>query len=294
MVPKKLLLDTDPAIGVAFRDVDDALAILLAMASPELELSGITINFGNVAAEKGFPIANEVVGLTDADVPVLFGSTSRKDLGVRNPAVDHLIETVREHPGEISLVAIAPLTNVATAMMLDDTFAENLGELIVMGGATDFAFFASVGELNFHLDGQAAATVMRAPCPKTLITMDLCSQAVFTKRHLGMLQRSDSKVSRYLAKRIPHWLTVSRILFRGGGFYPWDPIAVACALDPSLVDEKYFTFDVQERGLRSGRILNLREEVGPGAVGGKPAINIPQTLDGDRFMQLLMDRLLAL
>ncbi len=142
MEPKRVIVDTDPAIGVRFRDLDDGLAILMLLSSPETTLEGITVNFGNVGASKGFQVAHEVLQLVGSNVPVYQGAASRHDCGNINPAVDYLIETVRANPGEITLLAIAPLTNVATAMMFDPDFADNLKELVIMGGTFNFPFFS--------------------------------------------------------------------------------------------------------------------------------------------------------
>ncbi len=294
MKRKKIIIDTDPAIGVFLRDVDDALAILLAIASPEIELEGITINFGNVPSEKGYTVGKQILAVAGVDIPIIPGAASRKLLGRPTPAVEHLIQTVNRHPGEITLVAVAPLTNVASAMMLDNTFAGNLNELIVMGGAVNFKFFSTFGELNFHLDGQAASIVMAAPCHKTLLTMDLCSQAVFTRSHLAQLKGNKTAVSQFLARNIPSWLTLNRIVFRKGGFFPWDPIAVACAINPDLTDKKHFTFDVQAQGIRSGRIYNLKEQAAQDDTANRYPVNIPQRLDSKHFMKMLLDHLLSL
>jgi inosine-uridine nucleoside N-ribohydrolase len=160
---KRVLIDADPATGIKFRDVDDGLAFLLLMSSPQIHIEGITINFGNVKAPVGFTVAKKVLDVAERDVPVHMGAQSKNDLGKLNRAVEFLLEIVSKNPGEISLLALAPCTNVATAMMLDNSFAGNLKELVVMGGSINFRPFSYFGEFNFHLDGKAASVVMSAP-----------------------------------------------------------------------------------------------------------------------------------
>jgi len=145
----RVLIDTDPAIGVRFKDIDDGLALLFLIASSAVSIDGITINFGNVSANKGYLVAKKLLKLAKVDFPIFKGAESRNDLGKRNPAVDFLIETVRKNPKEITLLALAPLTNIATAMMLDNSFALNLKNLIIMGGALHFRPFSFFGEFNF-------------------------------------------------------------------------------------------------------------------------------------------------
>ena len=194
MTKKRVLIDADPATGIKFRDVDDGLAFLLLMASPQIHVEGITINFGNVKAPVGFAVAKKVLDVAGMDVPVYMGAESKNDLGKPNQAVEFLLEIVRKNPGEMSLLTLAPCTNVATAMMMDRSFAVNLKELVVMGGSINFRPFSYFGEFNFHLDGKAASVVMSAPVPKTLITMDVCAQAVFRQEHLERIQGHNSRV----------------------------------------------------------------------------------------------------
>lgn len=291
---KRIWLDTDPAIGVRYRDLDDGLAILLLLASPEVSLEGISINFGNVNADRGFKVAKEVLGVAGAEVGVFKGAHARDELGRTSPAVEALIKRVKDNPGEISLLAVAPLTNVATAMMLDPNFARNLRELVIMGGSLRFWPLSFFGEFNFHLGGRATEVVISAPIPKTIITMDLCKQAVFREEHLDRIRAGQSKVARYLAEAIPSWLRFNRMVFRQEGFYPWDPIAAACLLDASLFDTRFCSFQVVPEGWRRGRIINLEPCNGPETKDGMIPVNMPGKIDAGRFLDLLLQRLLSL
>ena len=289
MTEKRVLIDADPATGIKFRDVDDGLAFLLLMASPQIHVEGITINFGNVKAPVGFAVAKKVLEVAGMNVPVYMGAKSKNDLGKPNQAVEFLLETVRKNPGEISLLAIAPCTNVATAVMMDSSFAGNLKELVVMGGSINFRPFSYFGEFNFHLDGKAASVVISAPVPKTLITMDVCAQAVFRQEHLEMIQGHNSRVTRYLSEVIPHWLNLNKkIFFRKKGFFPWDVVAAAYIIDPSLFDENSYTLKIQPEGMRAGCIQNLAKCDGVRITEGHGTVNIPIRLDSERFMEMFL------
>ncbi len=292
---KRLLIDTDPNIYERRRDIDDALAILFSIASPELEVEGITINFGNVKAPSGYRAARDLLEAVNADVPVFEGAASSQDLGKRNEAADFLTSTVRDNPGEISLLALAPLTNIATACILDEGFASGLRELVVMGGTLDFWIFKYLGEFNFHQDATAAAAVMSQSVGKTLITMDVCSQAVFRQEHLDRIAAAGSEVSRLCAGFIEPWLKLNRrIFFRKKGFFPWDVVATSYLVDPSLFEDTPRTFDVVEEGSRRGRLVNVRKAGGFHASNGRRPVNLPLRLDGERFMDLFLERLLRL
>ena len=107
MLAKQVLIDSDPATGERNRDVDDGLAFLVLLASPNIKVRGITINFGNVGADIGYDVAKNLIAMVGADVPVYKGAETKTDLGQRNRAVDYLIETVQMSPGEISLLALS-------------------------------------------------------------------------------------------------------------------------------------------------------------------------------------------
>jgi purine nucleosidase len=289
----RVLVDTDPNMWVPRRDIDDALALLFLLASPEVEIEGITVNFGNVNAAVGYAAARELLDRVEPSVPLFMGAKSKQDLRKKNEAVDFLIQAVKDNPREITLLALAPLTNVAGAMLLDHTFAQNLGGLIVMGGAFHFPFFSFFGEFNFHCDGRAASTVLSASVSKTMITMDLCSQSVFTQQHLHLLKESDGEMARYILRFVEPWLSLNRkIFFRKKGFFPWDVVAAAYVVDPSLFDSKHRTFFVRETGVRRGSLIPQSSSAGRQSAQAACNADVPESLRVDRFMDLFLSRLL--
>jgi purine nucleosidase len=289
MDEKRVLIDADPATGVKFRDVDDGLAILFLLSFPQIHIEGITVNFGNVKAPVGFGIAKKVLDVAGKDIPVYMGAESRNELGKPNRAVDFMLERVNKNPGEITLLALAPCTNLASAMMLDTGFASKLKELVVMGGSINFKPFSFFGEFNFHLDGRAASFVLSAPVPKTLITMDVCSHAVFREEHLKNIQAKDTKVAKYLSEVIPHWLNLNRmIFFRKKGFFPWDVVAAAYVVDPTLFDENQYCIKIQDGGICSGKIISLEKAYNAMGADKNPPVNIPLHLASARFMEMFI------
>jgi purine nucleosidase len=294
MKKKRVIIDVDPGIGVPLRDIDDALAIFLLLASPGIALEAVTVNFGNVPADKGFAVAREVLDTAGADIPLYMGAASRDELGRPSPAAMRMIEIVRKNPGKITLLAVAPLTNVATAMLMDKHFAPSLGGLVVMGGSLRLRPFCWTGEFNFHCDAKAAEIVLKAPVEKTIIMQDVCAQAVFTPAHLELLRGSDRTVARYCAGRIPSWLLVNRLFFRKGGFFPWDVVAAAHVINSGLFDRNPATFSVQTEGLRRGRVLDFRRQEPAAGKRTIDTMNVPLRLDGGRFMDMFLDGLMNL
>lgn len=295
MKKKRILVDTDPNLWVPRRDIDDALALLFLTASPEVQIEGITVNFGNVSAAVGYASAGELLERIGRSIALHRGAASREDLGKKTEAVEFLLQTVQEAPGEIHLLALAPLTNVATASLLDDTFLPNLGGLVIMGGAFRFPLFSYFGEFNFRCDARAAAIVLSSPVPKSMITMDLCSQAVVTEHHLRKLRESDTEMAEYVVRFVEPWLRLNRrIFFRKKGFFPWDVVAAATVIDDSLYDAKPRTFSIREKGVRRGSLVPLPSTEGPPCTDDACHANVPDSLSVARFMNLFLTRLLHL
>lgn len=245
-MPARVLIDTDPAIGIPARDVDDALAIMYLLALEDaFEVAGITPVHGNASLAKTARAAHDVLRVAGRqDVPVRPGAAGKRDLGKPSPASRLLIETVLTLPGEVTVLAIGPLTNVATAMILDPEFASRVGRLVVMGGSLDAGMgipLLSPLEFNFLADTRAAEAVLAARCEKVVITSDLYQQVVFGRRELEALQEMGSYQASWLARRIEPWLrlnNVAPLLPWRGGFVPWDVIAAVYLQRPDLFEEE--------------------------------------------------------
>ncbi|MHA1131109.1 MAG: nucleoside hydrolase [Candidatus Helarchaeota archaeon] len=237
MKTNPVLIDTDPAISIFGADVDDALAIFLALNSDKLEVAGITTVFGNTDQNNAYRIAKELLSIAGrSKIPVLKGAYNASWLGIRTPAAQFLIDQIMEHPNEITLITLAPLTNVATAFILEPRVAENLKRMVMMGGL----FFPSVSkirliqsEFNFSKDALATRHVLAQDIDTTVVGLDLTSQVLFTDAHYNILRQAQTPISNYLTKHLKSWLLINKLLL-GRGFAPHDPIAMAYLLQKNL------------------------------------------------------------
>ncbi len=249
---RKIILDTDPGI-------DDILAIMLAATSPEFDLLGVTTVAGNCPVEQGtsnalcardalgaanFPVVpgcrrpltrplrtqKDVYGY-DEDLGLPFDPDWRRRADPRH-AVDFLREQVACYPGEITLFPLAPLTNIAAAISLDPTFAPNVREIFLMGGAATVpGNTTAFTEFNFWVDPEAAKIVFESGIPITMIGLDVTGKTALWSEDAATLDRIDTPISRFIR-------TITRNYHsQNHPCYLYDPLAVAVGLDPALVKQ---------------------------------------------------------
>lgn len=266
---RKIIIDTDPG-------QDDAITILLALASPEIELLGVTTVAGNVSVDQTTENALKALDLVNrADIPVhrgaegpLLGAGVQADhvhgatgfdghplpAPSRAPtpghAVDFIIEQVMAHtPGTITLCAIGPLTNLALALRQAPHLAARIGRIVLMGGA-----FAEVGnitcaaEFNFHVDPLAAAIVCDSGVPLTVIPLDVTHQLLTTAARVSRFRALGNRIGTVIAD----WLTFEKRFEAGkygtDGGPLHDPNTVAWLLAPHLYQGREVNLRVETEG----------------------------------------------
>jgi purine nucleosidase len=267
MNPKPIIIDTDPGI-------DDALAFLLALASPEIRLEALTTTQGNVTLEKATRNALSVLELAHAShIPVVSGSVlplvqplrasdqvhGASGIGNSNlpepaakpipgHAVDYLIERVLAEPGELSLFPIGPLTNVAMAIRKEPRFAAAVKELVIMGGAIlEYGNVTPLAEFNIYVDPHAAHIVFHSGIPITLIPLDVTHKCLIRQEHIDRLMKIASPVSRFIGAAVEVYLQESfRLGYDGCALH--DPLTLATIIAPQLLTLKEYYVDVDISG----------------------------------------------
>ena len=287
--PLPVVIDTDPAAGFYLRDIDDVLAILFMMASPEVRVDALTVTFGNASLKKTFEVARRTRAFSNTpDIPVLSGASSWRALGRRTPAVDFIIEYFREHKGRAVLLALGPLTNVATALMIEPRLVDWIPAAVIMGGnmGTLKSFGPLAGlEFNFAVNAKAAEIVLASQLNKWLATMDLCVQARFGMRVLKKLRELNPHCAADRLCDFETWIRFNSMVFGKGGFYPWDPVAGAMLIEPDLFD------DVEELPLTMANKGIFRRTLISDGKDGRTPCKIPMKLKGQEFTDLLIKRL---
>ena len=307
MAPKKIILDCDPGH-------DDALALLLAHGSPEIELLAVTTVVGNQTLEKvtrnalavarvaaiedvpfaagcARPLIGDVVtatvhGESGLDGPVLPEPVLALD---RRHAVDLIIDVVLAHePGTVTLVPTAGLTNIALAVRKEPRLAELVREVVLMGGAVSGGNMTAVAEFNIWIDPEAAHIVLGERWPVTMVGLDVTHQALATPDVVARIAALGTRPAAFVVELLDFFRAA---YLRDMGFpHPpvHDPCAVARVIDPSVLATRYAPLGVELAGslTRGTTVADLR---GPAPQGCRTQVAVG--LDRDRFWDLLVDAL---
>jgi purine nucleosidase len=279
-VRARVLLDTDLAMGEPGSDIDDGFALALAVADPDLSLELVTTVNGNTHVDLATRLTLELLDRLGATgVPVARGATapllrasprsprdaetvlppgtdrSGRDLG---HAARHLVERVMADPGELTVVAIGPLTNVALALALEPRLAGAVREIVVMGGVylghTNVA--AMPGEFNFWVDPEAAAMVLASGAPLRLVGLDVTRRVRMSTEDAARLRRQGGVFGSFAADCTDGWIehlarTVPGDEREHGSCALHDPLAVAAVSHPELLTWREAHVDVETAGERT-------------------------------------------
>ena len=292
-----IALDLDLAMGAPGSDIDDGFALALAVADPELELCLVTTVNGNTDVNTATALTGELLDRLGApSTPVHQGANRAllhpaerfgrvpDGIPVRPPRDGHaalaLTELVRTRPGEITLVAVGPLTNVALALALDPTFASGLRELVIMGGV--FRGTTGVGtmpgEFNAWSDPAAARIVLQSGLVARWVGLDVTRQVRLTRDAALALAADEhpftSFAGRYSVAWIDHLAATSEPGVDSCALH--DPLAVAAVSRPELLGFVDAHLDVQLDGVARGVLV---ADLHPRSVNARIAV----TVDADGF-----------
>ncbi|MFX1453426.1 MAG: nucleoside hydrolase [Promethearchaeota archaeon] len=308
---KRIIIDADPAISIPQCDIDDGLALFMALNSPEVNVEGITTVFGNSALEDVTKVAKDILKVANRqDIQVFKGAYNKNWLGVKTEATEFLINHISENPNEITLVTLGPLTNVGSIFKQKPEIIDDLKELVIMGGLTfpdKFRFSFIKTEFNIANDGLAANIVFSQPIETTLIGLEVTTKVLFKDAHYLAVKNSKTKWTEYLTTHIKPWLAHSKVLMKG--FNPHDPIALAYVLKESLfksinlglkVNYKKRDFSKIDTKYRKGRGITAMFSTKEGKItiipdteiSEKMKIRVCTEIDEKEFMKLFLERLI--
>ncbi|MGH1369221.1 MAG: nucleoside hydrolase [Maritimibacter sp.] len=309
---RKIIIDTDPG-------QDDAVAILLALASPELEVLGLTTVAGNVPlslTQKNARIICEQAGRPDIRVfagcdaplnrPLVTAEHVHGRTGLDGPAlwepemalqdqhgVDFLIETLRAAPPKsITLATLGPLTNIATAFARAPDIIENTAEIVAMAGAYfEVGNITPTAEFNVFVDPEAAALVVQSGVPLTFLPLDVTHKALVTPARNDAFRALPNKTGNFVAQMTDFFerFDISKYGSKGAPLH--DPTVIAYLIAPELFTGRSINVEIETS---SELTLGMTVADWWGVSGRAPNAKFIGDLDADGFFSLLTTRLARL
>ena len=304
---RHFLIDTDTGS-------DDAVALVMAMRYPDVHIEAITVVAGNVPVDQGVQNALYTIELCQQSIPVhrgmaapltraletaqyVHGQDGMGDIGLElagrppasSDAVRVLLDTIHQFAGDLTLVTLGPLTNIAVALRQDSSIAQAVSECIIMGGTgRGHGNITPVGEYNFWADPEAAKIVFESGMPIKMVGWDISrTYAVFNPEDTAALRGIGTPLAHYcvdIQKALAQFaLTTTRL----PGFDLPDPIAMAIALDPSVATESQYRFvaiEAQSDLCRGQSVVDHLQ-----VMGREPNAEVIMEASRERFLQMLFD-----
>ncbi len=312
-MPRKIIIDTDPG-------QDDAVAILLALASPEdIELLGIVAVAGNVPlhhTSRNARIICEVAGNVDVrvfagcDAPLrrelvtaehVHGKTGLDGFELPDPemplqdqhGVDFIVETLRREPaGTVTLCALGPLTNIATAFQKAPDIVARVQEIVLMGGAYfEVGNITPTAEFNIYVDPEAADIVFKSDVPLTVMSLDVTHKALVTHPRVAAFEALGTHVGKVVASWTHFFERFDVAKYGSEGAPLHDPTVIAYLIRPELFTHRVINVEIETQ---SELTLGMTVADWWGVSGRKPNAAWAGDIADDGFFDLLTERLARL
>ena len=312
MTARKIIIDTDPG-------QDDAVAILLALASPELEVLGITAVAGNVPlplTEKNARIICELARRRDipvfagCDAPLVrklvtaehvHGKTGLDGIALPDPtmalqtahAVDFIIDTLRSHPpGTITLCPLGPLTNIATAFQRAPEVVARVAELVLMGGAYfEVGNFTPAAEFNIYVDPEAADIVFKSGVPLVVMPLDVTHRALTSRDWVEGMRALGTEVGRAVASWTDFFERFDTAKYGSNGAPLHDPCVIGYLIRPDLFEGRHINVVIETKG---DYTVGMTVADWWRVSGRTPNALFMRTIRRDAFFDLLTERIAQL
>ncbi|KAA3643021.1 MAG: nucleoside hydrolase [Chloroflexi bacterium] len=310
---RKLLIDTDPGI-------DDAMAIFYALNSPEFEVIGLTSIFGNAYTEICTQNALRLLEIADrTEIPVAAGADRPLTVEFKGPAdfvhgangqgnanlpapkiqpinqsaAEFIVDQIKQHPGEVTLAPLGPLTNIALALLLDPTIVDDIHEIVLMGGNAFVPGNASpAAEANILNDPEAADIVFGMQCPITMVGLDVTEKVYMSPEVLDHITSFDNPESQHLAKILPFYHDFFTGRRGEPGIHVHDSTVISYLLDPALFTTVKHPIRVATSGISRGKTwpaVGLADVESPWS--GRRDINICVDVNAAKVIEMELDRL---
>lgn len=306
---RKVIIDCDPGI-------DDATAIILSLQSSRLDIVGITTVFGNASLKQGTKNALRVVELSGKTIPVYRGAEKPLHVPLAPPpdfvhgkdglgdtdqpeptisvqhksAAQFLVDMTKDYPGQITLLAVGRLTNLAEAIRLDSNITRNVQEVVLMGGTLHTpGNVTPVAEANISGDPHAADIVFTAPWKVTMIGLDVTQKVKLTDDILLRIKNGNSRYGVFLFSITRFYMNFHKnVNHLKDGFYVHDPSAVMYLIDSTIFKMKRGAVRVVTEGIAIGQTIMPAYDYQSNlpAWKDKPFVSAAVDVNVNRFLQM--------
>jgi inosine-uridine nucleoside N-ribohydrolase len=243
-------IDTDPSIAPGGHEVDDGFALIQAFHSKELAIRGVSVVFGNAPLQAALPIARDLLKLLKAGFEPYAGAAGASQLGEPTAASRAIAKALRKE--KLTIVAIGPVTNVATVLKLDPELAGRIERIVAVAGRRPGQRFTigtanqqPLRDFNFEMDPAAFQVLLDSRVPLVLAPWEISSKVWLAASDLDRL-RGRSPALDWLYEPASDWLHLWRKNFGVDGFNPFDTLAVAAVSSPSMIECETLPVQIQE------------------------------------------------
>ncbi|MEI7714608.1 MAG: nucleoside hydrolase [Mycobacterium sp.] len=322
----RLVIDTDPGMGTVGADPEDGMAILYALNAHDVHVDGLTLVQGNVPLSHSWPNVHHLLALAGhREVAVHIGAalpraTERRrvqtawltqrekaprtvpciglpDVPPGGTAAEFICRTVLDAPGEVTVVAIGPLTNIAAALDIDPAVASAMASLVIMGGTVAVpGNITPAAEFNMWMDPDAADVVFRSGARITMVGLDVCHRTCFDRDGAAGLRRSGSPLASFVADAVESWLDVRRLVWpEHEPLHLYDTLAVAAAIEPGLLETGPALVEIETSvGPAQGMTVTQRNNALRHLIAGRePNAEVAVGVDTERFAARFAERVTA-
>ncbi|WBU62658.1 nucleoside hydrolase [Paracoccus aerodenitrificans] len=310
-MPRKIIIDTDPG-------QDDAVAILLALASPEIEVLGITAIAGNVPLTLTERNARQIVELSGRDIPVyagcdaplmrklvtaehVHGKTGLDGIELPEPAtalkgrdgVDFIIDTLRREPaGSVTLVPIGPLTNIAAAFARAPDIVGRVAQIVLMGGAYfEVGNVTPAAEFNIYVDPEAAAQVFSSGTDIVVMPLDVTHKALTSAEWIADLRKLGTRAGEAVASWTDFFERFDKEKYGSKGAPLHDPCTIAWLIRPEIFSGRRINVEIETEGKFT---TGMTVADWWGVSGREKNALFIRDIDRDAFFDLLLERIATL
>ena len=305
----RVIIDCDPGH-------DDMMAIMLASASEQIDLLGVTTVAGNQTGDKTLENALRILTLINEELPVARGADKPllRELvtapqfhgqsgldGAELPeprievldidAVDFIIDMLEESLEKIVLVPTGPLTNIALVLLKKPEIKHKIERIVLMGGGMHDSNVTPVAEFNIYVDPEAAKIVFESGVPITMVGLDVTNRALMSFEEIEAIVAENGVISSKVGPLLKFFANANKKIFGLNGAPIHDALAVAAVIDPSVVETKFLNVQVEVSSelTRGATVVDIY-----GATANSPNVDVALEVDTPKFVRFMLDSISTL